>query len=355
HLLHPDLVVVDLRRLRVERRERGDRADQHPHRVRVVTEALHQPLHVLVHEGVVGELVRPALELRRGRELAEDEQVRRLEVGAALGELLDRVAAVAQDAAIAVDERDRAADGRGVEERRVVARESRVVVRDLRLLQRRRADRPVLDRHLEAPSRAVVGDRDRVGHRSLSPPWGRYQLLSLRPDSAARMRTRASTATQPSGPARIGLRSSSATSGRSSASRPSRSRSSARARASAAGAPRKPATSRPALPERTSSSASRSVRGASRNEASPISSASAPPGPNATSGPNIGSWTTPARSSVPPRRNGWTITGSPIRSAADRTCASSRRSRATPPTSVLCTPGAAVFTTAGKPSSRAAS
>ena len=66
------------------------------------------------------------------------------------------------------------------------------------------------------------------------------------------------------------------------------------------GAPRKPRTSRPALPPWTSSSASTSVSGAIRKPASPISSASTPPGPNATSGPKTGSWTTPASSSTPP-------------------------------------------------------
>ena len=100
------------------------------------------------------------------------------------------------------------------------------------------------------------------------------------------------------------------------------------------------ATSRPALPPVTSSSASASVSGASRNCASPISSAKTPPGPNATSGPNIGSCTTPASSSAPPRTIGWTSTGSPMRSTAARTSSSSARSSATPPVSDLCAPAA---------------
>ena len=41
------------------------------------------------------------------------------------------------------------------------------------------------------------------------------------------------------------------------------------------------------------------------------------------------------------------ITGAPIRSTASRTCCSSWRSSAIPPLSVLCAPGAAVFTTTG--------
>ena len=61
---------------------------------------------------------------------------------------------------------------------------------------------------------------------------------------------RASTTTARSGRPITGLRSSSASSGKSSASRESRWRMSASAAASAGGAPRNPATSLPALPER---------------------------------------------------------------------------------------------------------
>ena len=43
--------------------------------------------------------------LRLGRQLAEQDQVGRLEEVAVLGQLLDRVAAVEQDALVAVDDR----------------------------------------------------------------------------------------------------------------------------------------------------------------------------------------------------------------------------------------------------------
>ena len=59
------LGVGDLLRVRVERRERADRAEQHPHRVRVVAEALEELRHVRVHVGVEADVVLPALELRR--------------------------------------------------------------------------------------------------------------------------------------------------------------------------------------------------------------------------------------------------------------------------------------------------
>ena len=115
-----------------------------------------------------------------------------------------------------------------------------------------------------------------------------YQVFVRARCSGRLTRTRASTATQPSGSASTGLRSSSATAGRSSPRRASRRTRSASASASAGGAPRKPATSRPALPLVTSSAASVSVSGAIRNAASPISSAKTPPGPERDQRPEHG-------------------------------------------------------------------
>jgi hypothetical protein len=63
------------------------------------------------------------------RQLAEEEQIRDLEVVRALGELLDRVAAIFEDALVAVDEGDRAAARRGVHESRVVGDETEVLLR----------------------------------------------------------------------------------------------------------------------------------------------------------------------------------------------------------------------------------
>jgi hypothetical protein len=72
-------------------------------------EAVEQLLHVLVEQGVAGELLLEAGELGRSRQLAVDEQVADLGERGAAGDLLDRVAAVAQDAALAVDEGTRGA------------------------------------------------------------------------------------------------------------------------------------------------------------------------------------------------------------------------------------------------------
>ena len=75
--------VVDLLGVGVEGRERADAGEQHPHRVGVVAEALEELLEVLVDVGVVGDVEDPAVELRRGRQLAEDQQVGDLEEGRA--------------------------------------------------------------------------------------------------------------------------------------------------------------------------------------------------------------------------------------------------------------------------------
>ena len=156
------LGIVDLLRARVEGRERADRGEQHPHRMGVVTEALDELLDVLVDEGVVDDVVLPALELGRGGQLAEDQQVGDLDIARVLAELLDRIAAVLEDARLAVDVGDRRAARRGVRERRVVGHEAEVVLVDLDLAQVQPADRPVGDLELVLTAGAVVGDRERV-------------------------------------------------------------------------------------------------------------------------------------------------------------------------------------------------
>ena len=76
----PDLLVVNLVGVRIEGRERPDRGDQHPHRVGVVAEPLHEVLDVLVHERVDRDLVHPLVQLRSRRQLAVDQQVGDLQV-----------------------------------------------------------------------------------------------------------------------------------------------------------------------------------------------------------------------------------------------------------------------------------
>ena len=156
------VLVVDVLRVGVERRQRADRRQQHPHRVRVVAEAVEELLDVLVDVGVHGDLVHPVVELVARRQLAVDQQVGDLEVGRLLAELLDRVAAVLEDAGGAVDVGDLAAAVRGVRVRRVVGHEAEVVLVDLDPAEVHRLDGPVDDLDLVGLARPVVGDRERV-------------------------------------------------------------------------------------------------------------------------------------------------------------------------------------------------
>ena len=104
----------------------------------------------------------PLVELRLRRQLAVDQQVGDLEVGRLLRELLDRIAAVLEDALVAVDVGDRRPARRRVRERRVVGHEPEVVLGDLDLAQVHGAHGAVLDRDLVGLAGAVVGDGQRV-------------------------------------------------------------------------------------------------------------------------------------------------------------------------------------------------
>ncbi len=142
----------------IEGREGADAGEQHSHRVGVVAEALEELLEILVDEGVVGDVVDPAIELGPGRQLAEDQQVGDLEEGRLFAELLDRVAAVFEDAGVAVDVGDRGAAGGGVGEGRVVGQHAEFVLVDLDLAKVHRPHGAVGDRQLVGLTGAVVGD-----------------------------------------------------------------------------------------------------------------------------------------------------------------------------------------------------
>src|SRR5262249_2662187 len=81
-------------------------------------------------------------------------------------QLLDRVAPVLQNSSVAVDVGDRAARRGGVHVGRVVCHQAEVLGGGLDLPQVQRPDGPTFDRQLVGPSRAVVGDRERLlrGH-----------------------------------------------------------------------------------------------------------------------------------------------------------------------------------------------
>jgi len=102
------LRIVDVAGFGVNRGKRRHRADQHSHGVGVPAESLQKILGGLVQHGVVSDAAHPLFQLGLGGQLPEQNQVGHLEEGALPRQLLDRVAAVTQDALIAVDEGDRA-------------------------------------------------------------------------------------------------------------------------------------------------------------------------------------------------------------------------------------------------------
>ena len=112
---HALVRIGDVGGVVIEGRQRADAADHHRHRMGVAAEALEEAAHLLVHHRVVGHAMVEVGLLRRGRQFAVEQQVAGLEEVAVLGELLDRVAAIEQDALVAVDIGDLglAAAGRG--------------------------------------------------------------------------------------------------------------------------------------------------------------------------------------------------------------------------------------------------
>ena len=58
-----------------------------------------------------------------------EQQVSDFEISALLGELIDRIAAIFEDAFVAVDECDAALARSGIHERRIVSHQTKVVVR----------------------------------------------------------------------------------------------------------------------------------------------------------------------------------------------------------------------------------
>ena len=69
----------------------------------IAPEALKEPRHLLVHHRVMGDGVLEFAALRGVRQLAVVEQIAGLDEVAVLGQLFDRIAAIEQDAFVAVD------------------------------------------------------------------------------------------------------------------------------------------------------------------------------------------------------------------------------------------------------------
>jgi len=95
--------IVDIGGVVIERSQRADCCHHDRHRVGVAAETLEEPRHLLVHHGVVDHALVEIVLLRLGRQFAVKQEVAGFEEVAVFGKLLDRVAAVFQDAGVAVD------------------------------------------------------------------------------------------------------------------------------------------------------------------------------------------------------------------------------------------------------------
>ena len=112
---HPLLRIGDVRAVVIEGRQRSDDAAHDRHRVRVTTEAAIEGRKLLMQHGVPADRVDERFEFILLRKLAVQKQIGNFHEGRLLGELVDRVAAMEEDALFAVDIGDRAlaAAGRG--------------------------------------------------------------------------------------------------------------------------------------------------------------------------------------------------------------------------------------------------
>ena len=95
--------IKDIFRFGIKRRKRADGADENAHRVRVVMKAIQHLFDVFVDEGVMRDIPRPIFQLRFGRQFAVQDQIGSFQIIAAFGELFNRIAAITQNAQIAVN------------------------------------------------------------------------------------------------------------------------------------------------------------------------------------------------------------------------------------------------------------
>ena len=128
----------------------------------VVPEALHKLPDILVDEGMEGDVVRPFRQLRRRRQVPVHDQEGGLQVGALLGQLLDRVTPVLEHTGIAIDEGDLAPARGRVGKCRVVHHQPEVFRGSPHAAVVHRPKGAILDRYLIAFSRAVVDHSERL-------------------------------------------------------------------------------------------------------------------------------------------------------------------------------------------------
>ena len=121
------ICVENILCFRIERRQRRKGAYEDPHGMGVITESIHESLHVLMDKGVHPHVLRPLMELCHRRKLAVQYEIGHLQIRALFRQLVDGIAAIQKDPFFAVDERDLAPAGRGVHERRVICHQAKIL------------------------------------------------------------------------------------------------------------------------------------------------------------------------------------------------------------------------------------
>ena len=175
----------------------GEERDEHRHRVAVLREPVEEPGQRIGDALERRDLGPPARALGGSRQFAVQDQPGDVEIAMALGELLDGVAAVTEDALVAVDVGDPADAGGRVLERRVVGGEPRVVGVRAHLSEPGGADRSVLDVEAVVCPGAPVGEGQRplgkgaVGVASVVLDQGGVILSGASPETDGGKRNRA--------------------------------------------------------------------------------------------------------------------------------------------------------------------
>ncbi len=100
---HALVRIGDVGRVVIEGRERADAAAHDGHRMGVAAEAGEEAAHLLMHHGVMRDAIVEVLLLCSRRQFAVEQQVADFEEVAVFGQLFDRIAAMQQDALVAVD------------------------------------------------------------------------------------------------------------------------------------------------------------------------------------------------------------------------------------------------------------
>jgi hypothetical protein len=95
--------IADIGGVVIERRQRPNHSEHDRHRMRITAEARIEPRHLLVHHGVVHDADAELLVLLSRGKLAVEKKIAGLDEVAPPGELIYGVAAIKQDALIAID------------------------------------------------------------------------------------------------------------------------------------------------------------------------------------------------------------------------------------------------------------